>query len=213
MATIDAVSGESLKDWSATAFFVAGGLWALGAALNYYELFVNVTLPGVAFGVFFLSAFLFTLIGVLGFYHPLSDRSPRLARTGVFLIAVAGIIILVNFGWFAVAPILNLAGTPPNFLGAFTLFAIILGLLVFGVASVWTDTPSRPAGLLLLTIVAIVLFFLAAIAGLHRFAPETEWIDGVVTTLFSAFSLAIGYLLRNDSDSTDRAASSPESIT
>lgn len=67
---------ESFERWRDTAFIAAGGVWLVDSVLYMLDFFGGVSVPGAVNGALLLTAFLFTLAGLLGFYPPLAERTP-----------------------------------------------------------------------------------------------------------------------------------------
>lgn len=200
---------RALETWSGKSFVMAGVIWAIDAALNGSELVADVTIPGAVFGVFIFAALLGTMTGVLGFYRPIADGSPRLALAGAVPIALAGVLALVTIGWVAVAGLTN-QSLPPGVLLVVTVALIVLGLLLVGVASVRTDAPSRTCGVLVLGLVCIFLVWLAGVGGLYG---VPDWSSAAFGGVLFAFSLAIGYLLRIRSVPSERGGPASDTVT
>lgn len=210
MPTADGVPWELLEERSATAFLVAGGLWAIDTGVNLLELFAGTSVPGAVFFVFILSSLLITVVGVLGFYRGLADRGSRLGLAGAVLLGVAGTTVVVVLAWGIAASLLG-RPLPPGSLGAVIVLLLVLGLFLFGVASVRADTPSRIAGLLVLALVATWLIWLAGVAGFLGANPE--WSSAAFGVVLSAVTLAIGYHLRTGGAPTGRAEPTSDSPT
>lgn len=199
---------DALERWSPAAFLAAGGLWAIDTSFNVLELVAGTSFPGIVFLVFILSSLLVTIVGVLGFYPGLADRGSRLGLAGAVLVGVAGITIVVVLGWGVIASLLN-QPLPPGGLAAVIVLLIVFGMLLLGVASVRSASPSRIAGLLVLVLVATWLVWLAGIAGVLGGNPE--WSSAAFGAVLSIVTLAIGIHLRTGSTRTGRAESATDS--
>lgn len=186
---------RTLETWSARAFFITGGVWAIDATLNVSELVADITIPGAVFGVLILAALISKMVGVLGFYRPIADKSGRLALAGAVPIVVAGILAVITIVWVAVAGLMN-QSLPPGVLLIVDVMLIVLGLLLFGVASVRTDAPSRMCGVLVLALVATFLVWLAGVGGLYAFP---DWSSAAFGAVLSVLSLAVGYVRQTSS--------------
>jgi len=200
---------RTLETWSARAFFIAGGAWAIDAILNVSELVVDITIPGAVFGVLILAALISKMAGVLGFYRPIADRSGRLALAGAIPIVIAGILALITVVWVAVAGLMNQSLPPGAFL-VVDVVLIVLGLLLFGVASIRTDAPSRMCGVLVLALVATFLVWLAGVGGLYAFP---DWSSAAFGTVLSVLSLAVGYVRQTSSVPTECGEQSSDIAT
>ena len=118
-------------------------------SIPLWSLFGGVSIPGTVNGTFILSAFLLTQVGVLGLYAPLADETPRLAVTGGLLVGITGLTTAVTLAWMLSAGLLN-QPTPPSSLLIGLILGILVALLLFGLASVDADAPSRTSGIFLL---------------------------------------------------------------
>jgi len=191
--------GPQIAAWRATAFTIAGMIFAADAvilALNLVEGTQEqyMTLGQAFIGVAWTAGF----IALLGFYTDFADRSRRLARAGgVF--AVIGLITnvvmaVVSFGLFAGVLDGTLGDYTPYFLpGMFP--GIVLGFGIFGIISLRTTTYTRGMGLLFLLLVLTFLFNLGT--GMVQFNPLSK-IFGVVLVL-TLTNLVLGHKLRTGS--------------
>jgi hypothetical protein len=144
------------------------------------------------------------LLGLLGVYPRLADRSRWLSRAGAVF---AGIGVVV-FATMAVTVLLYYAGIPAGEYGNVGQFFIpgvlvgsVLGFVSFSFASLRTGVHSRTFGILLLVpAVLVVTNILRFVAGLE----STTITLGIVIADASAM-LAIGYLLRNEGVAVERA--------
>lgn len=207
MSRVITTHWESLEQWSATAFLIAGGLWAIDTAVNILELVLAASVPGVVFLVFISSSLLLTVVGALGFYPGLADRGSRLGLGGAVLVGVAGITILVVLGWGIIAALVNLP-LPPFGLLAVIVVLLVAGMLLFGIACVRTAVPSRSVGLLALALVATWVVWLAGVAGFLGENPE--WSPAAFGVVLTVITLAIGYRLSTESVHSTRTASEVE---
>lgn len=196
-----------LEKWSAVTFLVAGLLllvgW-LGVALEWLAGMEGLSESPLAFGGFL--GFVITYIGLLGLYPRLADLTPQLARVAIGLLLIPVVVILVDL----VAVVLGFgppfAGTPA--VAAFLLFA--LGIALLGVASLRTEVPSRAVGY------ALLLYSVATFAllgeGLMNGFPTSDPVTVSTTGLMVIALVAIGYLLRTESEPTDRAEPTSDSV-
>lgn len=188
----------SLERWRVTAFLFGGTLMVVDAALVAATI-VTGTDRFLLLGQAFVGAgWTGALLGLLGLYSGLADRSRWLSRAG----AVFAVIGVVTFSVMAVAALVYNAGIPAGEFDAISAFFIpgvllgsVLGFVSFGVASLRTGVHTRILGLLLLVPAVLV------VTNLLRFAAGNE--SATVTlgiVLGDALAmLAIGYLLRNES--------------
>ena len=196
---------EVFERWSPSLFLAAGGAWIIDTAPYALELVIDVSIPETLNGALILVAFLFTLAGALGLYSPLTEEAPISALAGALLIVFAGLIVLGTFVWVIGAGLLSLS-MPPGALLIAIISLNLLSLLLFGVASVRTETPSRACGILLIALAATWTVWVAGIMGLLNPAPE--WASAVLGILFAAITLSIGAILRTGGVPLHRHASS-----
>lgn len=209
---------DGLDRRSGPLFLGAGGLLLVAAALNALGAVVDglsdasllLSLEGFAgFGGLVLA-----VAGLVGFARRLTDRTPRLARAGLALVALPA----VSFGALllcsTVASLLGLP-SPTTFVpepalvagGIFFLFAV--GTVLFGVADLWSGTTSPPAGSGLLVFATAWFAQLAAIP-LYGF-PLPDWPVAVATGAMGMGLLVTGRLLGTTSAPTDVQQPAPES--
>lgn len=175
-------------------------------ALISLDVFMNIASPQ---GPFAMAALLATFVGLLGVYPALSDRSSRLARAGVGVLAATAAGVLVIFVWILAGRVLPLVAgmsvpaQPPGVVIGATVGGYALTVLLFGVAGLWTGVPSRAVALLLLALFGV--FALPPIAGILWGEYPVDSMAVIVSGLQAAAILAIGYTLRSDSSPTDHA--------
>jgi hypothetical protein len=170
MSLLDTVS-ETFERWCPGGF-VVGGLGILGTAVvgSLHVAGIVASPEWIAMGPLLLGLW-FVLVGLVGLYPYVAERSPRvslagLGTGGIGLIAwsvsiVAAIIVDITSERTFADP-----GTwgPPLLAVAFIL--ALLSFLAFGIASTRTATPSRTIGILLL--VPVVAFFGQAVLLLSK---------------------------------------------
>lgn len=194
------------------AFLVAGAIDALGAytALDAERGFV-LFLEGIGgFGGVVLS-----YVGLVSLYPVVHERSPTMARAGVWLVAVPAVFFLVLLVWEVLAftfGLFSLTATIPRLdvvtEVVFLLFA--LGVTLFGVVYLRDDALSRPIGGLLLLFAAAWVVFLAAIPT-YGF-PIPPAISLVHTVMTTVALLGIGTLLRIETDPTRGTDAAAETV-
>lgn len=194
------VPWQSLEQWRSTAFLVAGGLILGFVASNGVEAFTATQPPTWVNTLFVSPALVAAAVGLLGFYPLLTDRLPRLSLAGAAVVTVAGIAALALF----IVTVMNglLAGLQLPFLPVYflTLVTTILGFVLFGVATLWTNDPSRTVGLFLLGPPAVNLVMI----GTAPMNPP-QWSTFLISTMWSGAVLAIGLALRTSSTQLDRS--------
>jgi hypothetical protein len=189
---------DLLEPWSGAVFLAAGGVWLIDSALYVLDLFGGVSIPGTVNGTLILTAFLLTQVGILGLYTPLTDETPRLAATGGLFVGITGLVTAVTLAWMLAAGFLN-QPIPPGSLLVGLVLGSLVALLLFGLASVSADAPSRTAGVLLLLLAAAWSVWI--LTGLLITTPEWSPIAFGVT--FSVVTSATGYVLHAGITPTD----------
>lgn len=190
-----------LETWDARAFFGGGVMFVVAAALNVFALVTGAERVSLMVGEAFIAAGWFGgLVGLLGVYPVLADRSRWLTRAGaVFavigavttvVLAVGSLVAFVQSGGVGDLPV------PFVFLFPGLVLGSLLAFVSFGVASLRSDVHSRTVGVLLLVpaLVFFTNFFVLPVVGGTGPAPP-ETIFGVTSALALAM-LAIGYVLR-----------------
>lgn len=146
-------------------------------------------------------------VALLGLYPKLTDRTPKLASAGAVL-AVLGTVGWVVIGALAIAE--ELGAEPPVWLGAFGILIIggvVLGYLVFSVASLRTNVVSRTTGLVLLA-PALVMVMNVAIGASGYGSLAGQF---VVSGGFAVAHLGIWAAVRTERGPTDRPEPAAES--
>lgn len=203
---------DTLENKRATAFLVAGLLWLVDTILLGLELFAGVSVLGTRGPVnplLYMSGLLAAIVGLLGLYPELASRSPRLARVGAGVIAVAGIVIPILLAWLVVGALLNQPG-PAAPLGILFFVVVALGFILFGISSIWTGVPSRVAGLLLLAIPTAIFVWITAGFVVYGGAVPV-WMAPTIAAVITVILLAIGTHLRTEDVPTDRSEQAPTS--
>lgn len=188
---------KTVEQWSSTAFLIAGFLWLLDTVLLGVELVTAISIlgtPGAINGVLYISGTVIAIVGLLGLFPRLAGHTPRLARISATLVAVASVAITSFLIWFIIDTPLKLH-SPPEVLFLLGILVATLGFLLFGIASVKTEVPSRTVGYLVLGIPATLLGgILLVYVGYGGNSPD--WTSPAIGVLMAAFLLAIGYGLR-----------------
>lgn len=202
---------ESVEKWSVTAFLVAGGLFLLNTVYEGIGRFTALWEVGFLGAVFYLSALVGMLIGLLGLYPRLADRTPKLARASAAVAAVAAVSTIALLLWASITQLLNQA-FPPGILLFATVALIVLGVLLFCAATLRTGVPSRTVGALLLVFVVAWFGGLGAAIGVYG-GNSPDWLAVFLNGASFVVLLAIGYHLRTESVSVDRTESAPGPTT
>lgn len=215
MAGVTKDQWESFAKWSVPAFLVAGVLLIVFAALLGYEAFTNASAPEDIFGP---PGFFLAMVGLLGLYPALADRTPRLARISVIgaMVGALGWLLITLFvvtEVLGILPALEEMGVVGAILILVSGIAMVLAYVGGGVASLWADLHSRYLGLFLLAPPAIFGVMLTQAILFAQFGLFSETImawSAVVLSGGQALShVAIGYLLRAKPIPTDRAEPAP----
>lgn len=192
---------DSVSRWSPTLFLIGGALLAGHAALLGIETFTTLTPPP---DVFVTTGHLVALVGLVGLYPVLADRTPKLARAA----GAVAVVPLVGWVGMTVAQLLAVVGVAstltdilPGPVIMLVLGSTILTYGLFGAATLRTGEGSRIVGGLVLG-PAVLLVALLADEALTGVSP----LDGVLIAGGLTLSMmALGYRLRTWDRSTERA--------
>jgi uncharacterized protein YacL len=200
---------DSLENWSAMAFVIAGAFLFGDTTLQALEQIAAVSTPGVLRGAFMLSGMLAAIVGLLGFYPRLVDESRRLARAGALVAAVACVTFSVVWVWWIVGNFVPTVSEPIPAINMLAVVTTVLGFLLFGVASLRTDVLSRSVGILLLAIVGVFVGMVVVLIGRINLPA---WSIVAVLGVLSVIMLTIGYLLRASSPASNREKPASDSV-
>lgn len=209
MATTSVLPWESLEQWSAPAFLVAGILFLGYATFKGIELFTSMTTPSALDVTVGTLGLLIPVVALLGLYPRLRGRMPRLSLAGVVVILVSAVGSVGILGWLLGTTLLT-TGYPaiPEEAPAWTVVALLvtlvtiaMGFLLFSIASLRTDAISRTVSCLL--VVPSIMWIGLLVA--HAMALSGPSLGIVVYVPISVALLAVGYRLRTGAASTDRA--------
>lgn len=201
----------SLRRWRSTAFLVGGLILACDAVLITAEIVSGVEnwiLLGQAFvGLGWTAA----LLGLMGVFPDLADRSRWTARAGAVFVVVG----VVTFAAMAVTVLAFYTGIvagswedvsslplPGVIIGS------VLGFITFSVASLRAGVHSRRFGLLLLVPPLLV------VTNIVRFVAgfESTTITLAIVVLDALAMLSLGYVLRTGPDRADAPDPGPETV-
>lgn len=186
------------------AAFVVGGIGILGTSVvgTLDVAAVVESTPRLAMGPLLVGLW-FVFVGLVGFHPRVADGSPRLSRFGVWTSAIAWVLwtttLLATIGidltsgrTFATPG----SWAPPLLVGAFGL--ALLSFLAYGIASTWSERPSRRLGILLL--IPVVAFLGQAILlGSKILSGEVIAVLQLALGGVTAVVLVVvGYRLRHD---------------
>lgn len=200
MAAASKIPWRYLERRSATAFLVAGLLWVGDTSLLGLE-HLQIYTHGLWNGVLISGAMLATVIGLLGFVPKFYNERPTLAIVNALIGGLAVITMVATVVWSFGAVLVANISTPPGITALPTLVAFTW----FGIASIWSDIPSRSVGFLLWGLAApwigiLVLIFLGAPAWV---ASPPSWGIAVIVAGFAVLSIAIGYIIRTSQQVLD----------
>ena len=201
MATSDGVL-ETLERRSATVFLVAGGLLAVFAVNTGLRTFVGQSSPLVQ-SLVAPVGFLVGVLGLLGLYPAVANRTPTSARAaGVLAGVTAAYWIVIVAGSLG-----DIVGVLPAseelfplvfFFGVYV--AMLLTYAVFGIVALRAGVPSRTVGLLVLGPAAMFLLLMTGVAP-----------NFLIDAGHALFHFGIGIALRAESVPTERAGPAPDS--
>lgn len=184
----------SLDGQSATLFLVGGGLMTVFAVNTTLRTFVGTSFPPVQ-GLIGPAGFWLGVIGLLGLYPELADRTPNLALVGALVAVIPAV------GWPLIIlrgiaiEVLGITGLP-EVLAALPMVVIASMLLVFGlfgIASLRAGGHSRAVGILLCVPATGFLLLIT------NAAPHV-----VIDAGHAVGYLGAGVILRNADSSADR---------
>lgn len=206
---------ESFERRSPTLFFLGAMMFVVAGAVNGLQIVAGMERLSLTVAEAFIAAgWIAGLLGLLGMYPGLAGRSRWLSRAGAVFAAIG----VAAFSVLAVASLYAfVAGYgPENFPIPIVYFipgvfaGSLLAFVSFSGATFRSDDPPQTLGVLLLVPSAIFvtnLFILPAIFGSGPTPPEVGL--AIVTGLALAM-LAIGYVLRTESETTDSAEPAPD---
>lgn len=191
MAGVSTRHWESLEKWSAIAFVMGGLLFLLNTILEGLGRYTTILgEPTFVNFLIYAVALILSLVGMLGFYRLLAERVPRLAQTAALVVGIAGIGFILLILWASITTILN-RPDPPGALLILSLGAIVLGIILFTLASLRTHVPSPKVSLLLGTFV--VAWILTLILGFVVFGGDApDWLAVAINGVSAVVMLAIG---------------------
>lgn len=204
---------KSLEKRSAVIFLAAGVLFVGFVLVNVLVRFTDMTGAwlGVAEVGTGLAGLIASIVGVIGLYPRLNDRMPRLSGAGVlsFFGAILGLAVTVVW----LVGIIGLENAPEavpmalTALASLSVLLITLGFVLFAVACLRANTPSRRIGYLLFVPVVMWVWHYVALAifGSTRIGTIIDY------TVIAAAFVALWYFLQTESELTDRADPTPDS--
>lgn len=163
---------KSLERWSPSLFLAAGVLFVGHAAVRGIEAFTTMPAPVDVFGP---TGYVAALLGLLGLYPALANRTPRISRVAVAIAVILGpgwaLVAGWNFG--EAAGILPPQSTVvPGVFFFVLIVSTLLLYLLFGFASLRADGHTRVLGIFLLTPATLLVLLLVG-GALLSIGPET----------------------------------------
>lgn len=196
---------EALERWNSSAFLIGGLLLVVDAAWLAANIATGAEDYLVVGQLFVGVGWAVALLGLLGVYPSLADRSRWLSRAG----AVFAVIGVVTFTVMAAGVLAEITGILPGDFEALGVYFIpgvlvgsVLGFIAFSVASLRTEVYSLSFGILLLAPPFLVL------SNILRFIlGNTSVMVTLGIVIGDALAmLVIGYYLRNQLSLTARQA-------
>ena len=206
---------ESSVTWSSTPFYVAGAMFAVAATFSAASVVADAERLALLVGeAFIATGWIAGLVGLLGLYAGLADRSRWLTRAGatfsvigiVAFVVLAAASLVAFFTGATVERGVSVAGIPLIYLLPGIIPAPILAFASFSAASLRTGVHSRAVGVLLVIPSFIVVGNVATPPAL----PGRELITLGIECGLALTMIAIGYLLRTGSVSADGVESAPD---
>jgi len=201
---------KPLARWSPTLFLAAGVFFVGHAAVRGIEAFTAMPPPIDVFGP---AGYVVAILGLLGVYPALADRSRRIARLAAGTAGVTAPAWLLIAGWNfgeAAGMLPPQTDVLPGAFFAVVVAATLLLYLLFGIASLRAGVHARSFGVLLLAPVALLALLIVGGVFLS-IASETGGvvIGGGMTIIHGA----IGGTLATGRMRTDRAEPSADALT
>ncbi len=205
MAYVSTLHWGSLERRSTKLFYTGGALFIIAAAFDVANIVVGVEDLRSGVGQAFIAAgWVAALIGLLGLYPKLADRSRWLVRAGgVF--AVIGVVGFVGNGVTALVAFVREV-PPQEAFPASVLVGTLIGVLIgailafvsFSIASLRSDVHSRTIGILLIvpTLFVITNFFILSAIGVPM--PRPSEVTLFIVSGLALTMLAIGHVLRTE---------------
>lgn len=212
MRAINTVPLKRLESRTPHIFLVAGALFVWYTGLKMTRLVTEIPVPDIVSVISGHLGLLALALAFLGFYPQVRSRTPWLARVGVvssMLSGVCSVILLVavlhltlSMGGYPAIPEDTAQGFLSPVIGGilllFSLLTILLGSLLFGVASLRSNAVSDQIGYLLL--VPSLMWFLLFV--MHAVGVNGTLIGVIVYPPIAAAVLTCGVRLRTENAST-----------
>lgn len=208
-------SEPSPETASSTPFYIAGTMFAVAAALGVASIVTDSLGAELVVGEVFIAAgWIAGLVGLLGFYPALADRSRWLSRAGAAfsIVGIVAFVVLAAaslFAFFTGAAVergVSVAGLPLVYLVPGIILAPILAFASYSAAALRTGRYPRTVGILLVVPSLIVFVNVAT--------PPTvagrEFITLGIKLGLTLVMLTLGYVLGTAGSSTDHAESAAD---
>jgi len=201
-----------------TLFFLGAAMFIVSAALNGIQIVAGTERLSLMVGEAFIAGgWMAGLLGLLGLYPGLTDRSRWLSRAG----AVFAVIGLLAFAVLAVASLYAfVAGYEPGNFPIPIVYVIpgvfvgsLLAFVSFSGAALWSDDLPQILSLVLLVPSAIFVTNLFILPAIFGSGPTPPAVGIVVVAGLALTMLAIGYLLRAEPEPTDHSEPAPAEVS
>lgn len=203
MATVG-LGWTSLEKRSSSMFLLAGILFLIATVIGAIGAYTSVN-TGSEFMLFLegiggFGGVVLSYVALLSLYPRLRDRTPNMARAGVWLVAIPAIFFLILLVWEILAflfGLFSLTGTFPrlDIVTAIVFLLIAAGAGLFGVGYLRESILSQAVGYLLFLFAAAWLVLVVTIL-LYGF-PIPPGINLIQGLMASGALLGIGYLFRS----------------
>lgn len=192
-------------------FLIAGGMLFIATANDalgaYTPLTTQAGIPLAVEAVAGFGGLVLAIVGLVGLYPQLSNRSPRLSRIGVALVALPAVVFAVLLTCAIPAGVLGIP-SPATVIPALDTIVIAgflmaaSGAMVFGIAAIRERTLSHLLGGSLV-VLGVAWFLLFGAAYLNGF-PISHRILLVTGVLQTPALFGTGYALHLDPEATNR---------
>lgn len=211
MTMAESVFGP-LERMRSTLFLVAGTI-LIGFAASLFIIGILEAAPQAAFEyrVFSGAGYGLAFLDLLGLYPELVDQQPWLSRAAAVFALLGAVMFGLSFVTVGLPGVAFLFGmTQP--LALLNFAGLLFGFLLFGVATIRSDTHSRRLGVLVVlpSLIFTTNFVRGIVAGDEWALP---WLVVVLGSGAALTMFAIGYTLRTESVPTKCARSSADATT
>lgn len=217
MASSTLVPDAALEKWSPLAFAGGGVAWLLLMGIIAGNMASGGSTPTWIVPLFLVPGLLLGYVGLLGIYVRVADRSPRLARAGVAVVAIAT--ALVTFAVVYTVATSTVDEGPPSPVFPLIILTTVLSFVILGIASARTETPSRTLGLLVMVpgvawFGDVVYIGISSALGIREVAGISLVVVPMMGVVIASLAMvAIGYLLQTRFPATDRSEAAPDTAS